>query len=174
MKKLFLICTMTLSWSLGLMISEIKAQGTIYGGSLTTLNSSQRAVEGYSLSYMDYQAGLNWHLAVLGNLYRTDNPETSLAAGYRTGYGSTVAAEAFFTTGNYVGGKTYCTYSTHFSIRRTTGVRIVSGNSQDCKTIPSIPELPTPSPQPTPTPSPTPTPLPLARYRQELGLIHQP
>jgi len=128
----------------------------IYGGSITGYSSAGRYVEGYAFSYMNYEAGLNFHPAIQGDLYRTDMPEPGLDSRYSTGYGSITAAEVFLFSANYVEGKTYCTYSTHFSIRRATGVRIVSGNSQDCKTIPFV-TTPTPTPTtPTPTPAPTP------------------
>jgi len=139
----------------------------IYGDSVVQFNSAGRYVEGYSLSYMNYEAGLNFHPAVQGDLYRTDMPEPGLASGYKTGYGSTIAAEVFLFSANYVEGKTYCTSSTHFSIRRVTGERIVSGRTQQCKTIP-FPATPTLTPTPTPTitptvtPTVTPTPCPLS------------
>ena len=74
----------------------------IYGDSVVQYNSAGRFVQGYSLSYMNYEAGLNWHPAVQGDLYRTDMPEPGLDSGYNRGSGSTVAAEVFLFSYNYV------------------------------------------------------------------------
>lgn len=61
----------------------------------------------------------------------------------------------FLSTNNYVAGRTYCTYSRHYIVLRSTGQHTFGGEWQDCKTIPSAP-TPTPTPFPTPTPTPTP------------------
>ncbi len=162
MKKLLFVCTMTLVWGFGIMLSEANAQGgIIYGGSLTTLNNSAHNVEGYSISYLNYIAALYYDPAVQGDLYRTDNLETFLDSDYDVGYADIIDAEVFLFTTNYVGGKTYCTGGQHFIVNYSTGVRTYKGSSINCKTIP-FPSTPTPTQTPTATPTPaiTPTPSP--------------
>lgn len=160
MNKLFLVCAMTLVWSFGIIVSEAKAEPIIYGYVLTKLNPTTRTVEGFGRSTMNYEAGLNWHPAVQGDLYRTDMPEPGFDSRYATGYSSNVPAQVFLFTSNYVEGKTYCTYTTHFSINRSTGIRYRNGSFYDCKTISSIQvSTPTPTPAVTPTPIITPTPV---------------
>lgn len=173
MRKTIYLCTMVFVGILGLVPATAHAQtcpagGTIYGGSLTTLHSAGRYVEGYAISYLDYAAGLCYHPSVRGDLVRTDIPEPGLAGGDANGVSSFVAAQVFLSSNNYVEGKTYCTYSAHFIIPRPNGNRILKGIWQDCKTIPFPPPTPSPTatpPTPTPTmtatpPPPTPTPTP--------------
>lgn len=178
MKNTLLLFSVILVWSLGLIISEAHGQlppcvpggGCLYGGSVTTINSSTQRVEGYAISYLNYQAGLMYHPAVEGWLYRTDISAIDLDYRYNRGYSSTTSAQVFLSTNNYVAGRTYCTYSRHYLVSREyIGQHIFGGDWQDCKTIP-LP--PTPTPTPTclpladgtlpPCPSPTPTPISVA------------
>ncbi len=113
MKKLFLVCTMTLIWTLGLMISEAKAQ-IAYGISIVRYNAPTRYMDGYSGTALDYWAGIYYDPVVEGTLYRSDDPEVSLSEGYNEGYANSIPAEVYLFSTNYVEGKTYCTYSTHW------------------------------------------------------------
>lgn len=113
MKNLLLICTTILVWGLGLMISDAKAQ-VAYGISIVRINESTRVVDGYSGTWLDHYAGYYYDPAVLGDLFRTDQNETSLDTGYHEGYASIIPAEVYLFTTNFVEGKTYCNYSQHF------------------------------------------------------------
>lgn len=119
MKKLLFVCATALIWSFGLMLSEANAQFA-YEISIVSYNPSTRTVSGYSGTSLDYEAGLYYDPAVQGDLYRTDNPETSLDSGYDVGYADLIDAEVYLFTTNYAEGKTYCTYSTHFVISSQT------------------------------------------------------
>ena len=112
MKKLLLVCTMILVWSLGLMVSEAKAQ-VAYGISIVRYDNSARFVDGYSGTALDYYAGYYYDPVVRGSLYRTDMNETDLDTGYAEGYADLIPAEVYLFTTNYVEGRTYCTFSQH-------------------------------------------------------------
>jgi hypothetical protein len=92
---------------------SIDAQ-TAYGISIVRGNQTTRIVDGYSGTWLDYVAGYYYDPQVMGEIYRTDNPETTLASGDHIGYSDIVPAEVYLWTNNYVEGRTYCTYSQHF------------------------------------------------------------
>lgn len=175
MKKLIFVFSMLIFWTLGMMVSETKAQYVYYYADVRYVQS-QRYVDGYTYTHLDYYAGLYYDPAVKGELYRTDFPynEIPLDSGYDVGYANIFDAEVYLFSTNYVEGKRYCTSSTHFVIDAYTGNRSVVARLSPCITIP-IPPTPTPTPTPTPcdsdsgfvpcptpTPTPTPTPAPTA------------
>lgn len=92
---------------------SIDAQ-TAYGISIIRGNESTRIVDGYSGTWLDYVAGYYYDRVVMGEIYRADNPETTLASGSHIGFGDILPAEVYLWTNNYVEGKTYCTFSQHF------------------------------------------------------------
>ncbi len=166
MKKIIFIFAITLVRSFGLMTSEAKAQcpnpaGCIYGNATVTINYSLSRVKGYSYAQADYTAGLNFNPRIEGSIYRTDLPETNLDYRTSTGNGSSVAAVMYLSTSNFVIGKTYCSYTNYFAVRRSGGQSSYIGYFQDCKKItPSPTPTPTTSPTPVITPTPSPTPCP--------------
>lgn len=91
---------------------ETSAQ-TAYGLSIVQYNPAPRTVTGLSATWLDYWAGLYYDPEVIGELYRTDDPETSLDQGSMIGYADTIPAVVNLQTSNYLEGKTYCTYSQH-------------------------------------------------------------
>jgi len=113
MKKSIFVSLLLLVFGLGINVFETAAQ-TAYGISIVRYNTSTRIVDGYSGTWLDYYAGLYYDPEVRGDLYRTDNPETSLDSGYSTGWADIIPAEVYLDTSNYQEGKTYCTFSQHF------------------------------------------------------------
>ena len=105
MKKLLLVGITMFVSSLVLLVSDAQGQlppcvpggACLYGGSVTTINSSTQRVEGYAISYLNYQAGQLWHPFVEGWLFRTDIG-TTLDYRYARGTSSYVAAEIFLLT----------------------------------------------------------------------------
>lgn len=175
MKKIIFLFAITLVWSFGLLTSEASAQGCtnpggcIYGVTTVTINYSTHRVEGYSSAQADYTAGLNWNPRADGIIYRTDMNETNLDHRISTGNGSSVMAQIFLSTSNFVSGKTYCNYTNFFAILRSNGYVDYIGSLQDCKMIAAAP-TPTPTPTATPTPvTPTPTPTPCLPLESEDG-----
>ena len=96
-----------------IMSISIDAQ-TAYGISIVRGNESTRIVDGYSGTWLDYVAGYYYDPEVMGEIFRADDPETTLASGRHIGYGDIVPAEVYLWTNNYVEGQTYCTFSQHF------------------------------------------------------------
>ena len=178
MKKLFFGIITLFTLSFGLLISDAYGQlppcvpggGCLYGGSVTTINTSAQRVEGEAISYLNYQAGIMYNPAVEAWLFRTDIPATDLDYRYNQGSSSELGAQVFLSTNNYVAGRTYCTYSRHYIVLRSNQQHTFGGDYQDCKTVPATPPTPPPTPFPTPTPCdplglnpclpPTPTPTP--------------
>jgi len=143
---------MSLIWGLGIMVPEAKAQ-TVYAYTDVQYVPSNRYVDGYTTTWLDYLAGLYYDPAVRGELYRTDMNEEPLDEGYDVGFADIIDAEVYLFSTNYVEGKTYCTSGTHFIIDAFTGNRTIVFRFYPCITIP-IPPPPTP-PLPTPTPNVT-------------------
>lgn len=112
MKNLLLIILL-LMVCLSLAIVKADAQ-TAYGISVVRASPTTRVVDGYSGTWLDYYAGLYYDPEVIGDIYRTDNPETSLSYGRSIGFADILPAEVYLSTTNYVEGKSYCTYSQHF------------------------------------------------------------
>ena len=104
---LFFVCAF-----ISISSANISAQ-TVYGLSVVQYNPGPQNVEGLSATWLDYYAGYYYDPEVIGDLYRTDAPETSLDAGqdFGMGYWDDAVVELFTT--NYVPGKTYCTFSQH-------------------------------------------------------------
>lgn len=113
MKKTLARLIFVLSIVLAVSAAETYSQ-TAYGISIVRRNEAIRIVDGYSGTWLDYYAGLYYDPEVMGDLYRTDDPETSLSSGRHVGYADIVPAEVYLATTNYVEGRTYCTYSQHF------------------------------------------------------------
>lgn len=112
MKRLGIISTLLIVFTTLAAVYEAGAQ-TAYGISIVRANSNTRIVDGYSGTWLDYYAGLYYDPEVIGDIYRTDNPEASLATGRHIGYADIIPAEVVLQTSNFVEGKTYCTYSQH-------------------------------------------------------------
>ncbi len=163
MKQIFLVISLLLI-STVLLVSKVSAQtcptpaGCSYTYISVTINYPANLVQGYSSVQGDYTYGLNFNPAVRGAIYRTDANETDLDSKYNVGNGSVTAAVVNLLTSNFVGGKTYCNYTTPFAIRRSNGQRYSFPAGEQCRTI--IPPTPTPTPTATPTPTLTPTPCP--------------
>lgn len=113
MKKTLARLIFALSIVLAVSAAETYSQ-TAYGISIVRRNEAIRIVDGYSGTWLDYYAGLYYDPEVMGDLYRTDDPETSLSSGRHVGYADIIPAEVYLATNNYVEGRTYCTYSQHF------------------------------------------------------------
>ncbi len=113
MKKLLIVSLLSLILVFGISIQQADAQ-TVFGISIVRYNSTTRIVDGYSGTWLDYYAGYYYDPEVRGDLYRTDNPETSLDSGSSIGWADIIPAEVYLDTTNYQEGKTYCTYSQHF------------------------------------------------------------
>src|SRR5437667_7127524 len=138
MKNLLFVSMMSLFFSLAVLVSETKA-GIIYGHSDILYYSGPRSVYGISVTILDYEAGLYYDPAVLGELYRTDMNESPLDSWYNVGYADLINAQAVTFSSNYVEGKTYCEYGTHFTIDFDSGNRTLRGTTGKCVTIPFPP-----------------------------------
>lgn len=112
MKKLKIAALFFLVWG---FVSAYEVRGqTAYGISIAHVNQGSRTIEGYSGTWLDYYAGIYYDPEVIGDIYRTDDSETSLAWGRHIGYADILPAEVYMATNNYVEGKSYCTYSQHY------------------------------------------------------------
>jgi hypothetical protein len=156
MKKILFACMMSLIWGLAVMISEAEAQSA-YSYTDVRYVPSSRHINGYSTTYLDYDAGLNYDPAVFAELYRADINETPLDANSDVGKADIADAEVYLFSTNYVEGKTYCTSGVHSVIHHQTGQQTVVRRLFPCITIPFPPPSPTPTIAPTPSPTPCPT-----------------
>lgn len=196
MKRRLLSATFLAVVALGVAASEAYGQ-TAYGISIVRGNPDTRIVDGYSGTWLDYYAGLYYDPEVIGDLYRTDDPETSLSHGRHVGFADLVPAEVYLYTTNYVEGKTYCTYSSHwiwsyyfyqptswwfdpfrYSFLGTGNTPWPGFPFSNYYTIPRRHRLgttgtcitiPALPPPPTPTPTPTPSPSPTPCDPSQLG-----
>ena len=92
-----------------------KAKGQIvYAYGLIDVDANSRSIDGYAGTWLDYSAGIYYDPEVRGDLYRTDNNETSLDQGADLGYSNVLPAEVFLFTSNYVENKVYCVFTQHW------------------------------------------------------------
>jgi len=74
-------------------IASVAIHGqTAYGISIVRGNQTTRIVDGYSGTWLDYVAGYYYDPEVMGQLFRADDTETTLASGRHIGYGDIVPA----------------------------------------------------------------------------------
>lgn len=108
-----LIFSICLTAALSIFASIEASAQTAYGLSVVQYNPTPRTVTGLSATWLDYWAGLYYDPEVIGDIYRTDDVETSLDHGRMVGYADIIPAVVNLQTSNYVEGKTYCTFSQH-------------------------------------------------------------
>lgn len=114
MKRLLMITFLSLVWTFGIAVIDANAQ-TAYGISIVRYNTSSRIVDGYSGTWLDYNAGYYYDPYVDGEIYRPDN-EVIYARGQSLGFADIVPAEVYLATFNFVEGRTYCTNSKHYVV----------------------------------------------------------
>ncbi|MEP7075505.1 MAG: hypothetical protein ABI878_06810 [Acidobacteriota bacterium] len=192
--KISLLITLFLAICvLSIAAADAKAQSIAYGISIVCADDVQcgdvgtHTVDGYSGTWLNYNAGLYYDPDVIGDIYRTDNPETSLSNGRSIGYSDIIPAEVYLGTSNYVEGKTYCTFSQHavwsYFYYASSGLwfdpgryDLIGNGNPPWPGLPFIYYYVIPrrhflgttqacitiplSPTPTPTPTPTPSPTP--------------
>jgi hypothetical protein len=162
MKNIIFTLLLSLVFSLGFMVSKTNAQTAYSYTDVFYTYDPNGYVDGFTLTALDYYAGLYYDPQVYGGLFRTDPPhdEIPFDYGWDRGYASIFDADVYLKTNNRVEGKTYCHDSTHFIINAFTGQRSVIARFSPCLTVQNPPPpTPTPTPSPTATPTPTPTPI---------------